>query len=249
MSVYVEMEAAQFENVNAVRKYPFADNASLVDSEGKELPYESIVDVHLVVPGNYGTINTPGQGEAPAPEVRMSSFHISKAMVSACFTSELNGTRSAMSVTVSASGFKPYFPYRLEKLYGSEDIGGIVTFGDVFSRFSFDDGIFVPETYFLDAAYIHPCLVSAIHPAGLRRFIDGRTGESVSGDVEIEFPRYVKASREGGFVTLSLEDGAYEELASECANVSGAEACGTTPIASINGVYPDDNGEIVLWFH
>jgi len=241
MSVHIDVGSAQFENVNSLRSYPFAEGSSLVDRFGKELSRDVVVDAHLVVPFN---LNNPSSGfsEQTLPAVRLSAVHLSASTISACFVAEINGTRNALSVTVLASDFKPYYPYRLEKLAGSEDIGGIVTFGNMtFPGFG--------ETYFLPSAIIHPCCVTVARPVSLRKFIDLRSGESVTGDAEIAFSGYVKTSRNGNSVRVSLEDGADVELASECAKAVQSNACGATPIRSINGISPDEDGNIVLWFH
>lgn len=248
MGVFQDTGSAQFENVNGMRMYPFMDSSSLVDRDGKELQKDVIVDMHLVVPSSFAN---PAEGivETGIPAVMMTSVHLSQSMVSACFVSDAGGERNALSVTVARSRFSPYMPYRLEKLAGSSDIGGIVTFGDMeFPGF--------PETYMFTGRWdgdhgvgIHPCCVAAARPAGLRRIIDPRSGESVSGDVSIRFPEYVVASSDGNSVRLSLEDGAPEALASECSMITGSDACGATSISSINGVRPDEDGNIVLWFH
>lgn len=246
MAVYSEIAAAQFENVNSMRSYPF-DGPELVSRDGKEVPSDVVVDLHMVVPASFGpdssgsSSGSDGASEILLPVVRMTSLHMSPAMVSACFVSSIGNVKSAASVTVSRDKFVPYMPYRLEKLAGSSDIGGIVTFGN----FDFPG---MPETYFLDAR-VHPCCVSVADPPRLRRFVDPRSGESVSGDVSFSFSGYVNATMSGKSFELSLESGAAEELASECAKVTGSEACGATPIASINGVRPDEDGNIVLWFH
>lgn len=233
MSVYVDMESAQFENVNELRLYPFSEGGSLLDRSGKELPLGFISDARFV-------IQSSENGERPT--VRLSSAHVSAAMISACFVVCSDGVKTSMSVTVSYKSFKPYFPYRLEPLAGSSCAGGVVSFGEIEPGNS-------PETYFLDNAVIHPCCVSEIERPGVTRFVDQRSGETVSGDVKISFSGYVGASSDGNKFRLYLEDGAGSELASECAKITGSEACGATPIYSINGVRPDDDGNIVLWFH
>lgn len=244
MGVYVDMAYAQFENVNSLRMYPFADGSSLVDKDGKELTRDAVVDLHMVVPSG---LEVPSDilDQSALPSVSMTSMHISEHMVSVCFRCG----DSALSVTVSRDNFRPYFPYRLDKLVGSDDIGGVVTFGDI-------DFPGSPDTYFFRDRYegdvgiiVHPCCVAVSKPPALRRFIDPRSGESVSGDVEIDFSGYVKSVKSGKSFHLSLEDGADVDLASECAKASGADVCGATPIVSINGVRPDENGNIVLWFH
>lgn len=232
MKVFLDNAVAQFENVNEMRKFPFALDSSLVDRYGKELPQDAVVDVHMVVPAP--------DGQEPA--VRLTSVHLSKAMVSACFKSGSGGNACAMSVMVSGDDFEPYRPYMMRPLIGSEDVGGVVTFGDV-------DLPAFPETYFLDNATVHPCCISQSSPAALRGIVDPRSGEELYGDVRISFSGHVESTFEGGKFHLHLMDGSASELASECAGGSAAGACGATPISSINGVRPDADGNIVLWFH
>ena len=234
MSVYRENAIAQFENVNSLRSYPFEDGSLLVDRTGKALPQDVIVDVHMVV---------PAIGELPsAPSVRLTSVHLSPSMVSACFKSDSGGRTCALSVTVAVDNFRPYMPYALERLYGAEDVGGVVTFGDI-------DFPGYPETYFMDTAKVHPCCVALARPARLRSVIDRRSGDALYGDVRISFSGHVRSEGDGKSFSLSLESGSEIELASECMTRSSAGICGATPVTSINGVEPDEDGNIVLWFH
>lgn len=240
MTTYSDNAIAQFENVNSMRTYPFAADSSLVDRNGRELPNDVIVDLKIAapMPSEHGL----DVGVYKSTSVAMKSVHLSKSMISVCFTASNGATTQALSATVAVSNFAPYRPVRLEKLSGSEDIGGIVTFGDMELPSH-------PETYFFDNAVVFDGCVMAVRPAGLRKFYDPRSGESVSGDAEITFSGYVSASKDGNEFKLTLDDGASEELASECANAGGYEVCGATPITSINGVKPDADGNIVLWFH
>ena len=248
MSIRVEMANAQFENVNSLRSYPFSCEMPIVSRSGDVLPEDIISDVHIVAPlagteesSSYGS---PGEGirHDPLPAVRLSCVHLSSGMISVCFVSECEGMENALSVTVSRGDFRPYFPYRMEKLHGSSDIGGVVAFGDI----DFPD---YPRMFVMDSALVSPECVSAIKPASLKSFFDPRSGGSISGDVEIGFSGHVLSEERHGGFSLRLEDGSAEELASECANISGEDACGATPIRSINGIRPDGDGNIVLWFH
>lgn len=241
MAVYVDMGAAQFENVNELRKYPFAEGSSLMDRRGRILPADVVADVRMAVPADM-SIPQDGFDAIPLPEVRLSSVHISPSMVSACFISRLNGRGGALSVTVARDNFVPYAPCRLEKLAGTLDMGGMVTFGNI-------DFPVLPETYFLDDAVVHQCCIAVARPPGLRSIVDARSGERVSGDVEIEFSDYIDSERRGDSLALSLRKGADRALAPECALITSPDACGATPIRTINGVRPDKDGNIVLWFH
>lgn len=231
MAIRIDTDAglAQFENTNELRMYPFADGASLIDANGKELSRDIIVDLHMFVSADV------------AVEVKLVSVHISQSMISACFKSVSDYGTGAMSVIVSKGSFKPYSPYRLEKLSGSNDIGGIVTFGDI----TFPGN---PCTYFLNTD-IHPCCIISSKPAGLRSIKDPKSGQSLSGDIVIEFSDYIEAIKNGNVFSLSLEDGTEDELTSNSCNAFSGEQCGATPIRTINGVSPDADGNIVLWFH
>jgi len=238
MPVRMEM-AEQFENENAMRRFPFADWASLVSEDGKELPDSLIADARFCVPFRDGT--------DCVTSVRLESAHVSPAMVSVCFRAYagVSPTDDALSVTVSAASFRPYFPYALKPLSGypgMADAGGVIAFG------SFDFPTF-PETYRFSYAEILPCCVAAATPSGLRSITDPRSGESVSGDVGFSFSGHVDASLSGGGFSLSLDPGSAEELMSRCVGLAeGDGVCGATPIRSINGVAPDPDGNIVLLF-
>lgn len=241
MGIYVDNANVQFENANSLRAYPFAEDSSLVDKDGRELPRDVVVDVHMVVPCDLQNVGRKAE-RGRISTVRMTSVHLSPSMVSVCFFSEAEGMNRAMSATVDRSNFVPYSPVRLEKLIGSEDIGGIVTFGDIdFPGF--------PETYFFEQATVHPGCVAASRPVPLRKFVDLRNGDTVLGDARIRFSGYVDTARKGGSLTLSLKSGASTSLASDCEHVTGYSMCGATPIETINGIRPDADGNIVLWFH
>jgi hypothetical protein len=219
----------QFENANEGRSYPFEDNSVLEADSGAVLPDEVVADMHLVIP----------RGSS----ARLSSVYISPYMVSLCVA--VDGQRgAALSCMAKASEFRPYVPYRLEKLTGSEDVGGIVTFGQI-------DFQAAAGSYRFTARQIRvaECAVSRYTPAKLRRIVDPRTGDSVSGDVSIDFPSYVEASRSEEGVSLSLAEGANDILLPRCDRIAADNPCGATPVKSINGVRSDDKRRIVLWFH
>lgn len=221
----------QFENANEGRSYPFADDAVLQASDGTALGEWVVSDMHLVIP--------------KGSEAFVSSVHISTGMVAICVKVTASGRMvSALSCMVEAGKFEPFVPYRLEKLHGSEDVGGIVTFGIIdftadAGTYRFDDG----------KAVLCESAVSKYVPARLRKIIDDRNDESVAGDVRIEFSGYVGASRDGRSVRLDLLPGAATALMSKCDRETPVNPCGATPVASINGVRADDKDRIVIWFH
>lgn len=219
----------QFENANEGRSYPFEDSSVLEADGGLVLPDGVVVDMHLVVPRG--------------ASARLSSVYISPYMVSLCVA--VDGSRqAALSCVVKASEFRPYVPYRLEKLTGCEDVGGVVTFGQI--DFQSSAGSY---RFSSSQVRIAECAVSRYTPAGLRKIVDPRTGESVSGDVQIGFSAYVQAERLQDGVELSLSEGANDMLLPACSRSESGNPCVATPVASINGVRPDDRKRIVIWFH
>lgn len=267
----------QFENANEGRTYPFSDLATLVSDEGLQLPDSLVTDLHIIAPHgctaflssvhlSKGIVSACFRILSVEKELRAfeNKFDFclirrlieadSLKMTKAAFNELLGklkdlqySTRSAdgLSVVVKASDFESYRPYRLEQLSGSEDIGGIVTFGNI----EFPER---PVTYRFLQNFV-PITESAMaryEPARLRKLIDPRTGESVSGDVRLDFSAAVDASVDpDGRIRLSLQDAAREGLLSDCDRNRPKNACGATPISSINGTAPDADKRIVIWFH
>jgi hypothetical protein len=222
----------QFENVNEGRSYPFSDNAILEDDTGRILRDGVISDMHLVIPIGLTAL--------------LSSVYISENMISVCIKIKSGSTVvSAMSCVIETKNFEPYIPYRLEKLTGSEDVGGIVTFGII--DYQSDTGVYKFNT---NDITFSDNVVSKYVPARLRKLIDDRTGESISGDVDIVFPSYVTSSKDAtGGITLDPTNEARKELLSKCDLEVVSNPCGATPVEMINGVESDSKKRIVIWFH
>ena len=227
MTTYDErLGAAKFENVNEGRSYPFADDAILNTEDGIRLPDDVLADMRLVAPA--GSVAS------------LSSVYISPRMISLC----LAVGASALSCTVSRDLFEPYVPYRLGRLAGLEDTGGVVTFGQL--EFPSE-----PRTYRFapGVARLADCVMAEYVPAALRRFVDARSGRMLSGDVKLDFSGYVQAERTADGLQLKLPAEAARALLSDCDKKIQSNPCGATPVTKINGVAPDDKGRIVLWFH
>lgn len=220
----------QFENANEGKSYPFADNANLTADSGVILNDNIVADMHLVIP--------------KSAEAYLSSVYISDNMISVCIKVVTGSSVGALSCTIKSSSFEPYIPYRLEKLTGSEDLGGIITFGAV--NFSSSKGSY---RFSRNTVRISESAISKYTPAGLRRIIDDRTGESVSGDVNLEFTSYVQTVKGDDGIKLDLTKGANDALLTKCDQDVVENPCGATPITSINSVSPDNKNRIVIWFH
>lgn len=221
----------QFENANEGRSYPFADNVRLISTNGDKMPENIISDMRIVAP--VGT------------NASVTSVYISANILSVCVRLTGVGHQdAALSVIVKTSEFVPYIPYRMEKLTGSEDVGGVVTFGNI-------EFPARPKSYRFEGneAMLSECVISNYEPAALRRLIDDRNGEYVVGNVKLNFQSYVTAIKDVNRIKLVLKDGASSELMSDCDKNKPVNSCGATPINSINGIEPDKYKRIVLWFH
>ena len=221
----------QFENSNEGRSYPFADDSVLVSDDGFRLPDSMVADMRLVIPK--GT------------EASLASVHVSGKMLSICVRVTSSGQISAaLSCTVRVDAFEPYIPYRMEKLTGSEDVGGIVTFGQV-------EFPHLPVTYRFSARHvgIAESAVAKYTPARLRKIVDDRTGKSVAGDVTVKFSAHVDVSRDEDGVRLKLKPGSNSVLLPACDRYASSDPCGATPVHSIDGVLPDKKDRIAIWFH
>lgn len=222
----------QFENANEARSYPFESNSILQTLDGKILPDGLIADAHLALPVGVTAF--------------LSKVYISTSLVSICIKvkDELTEELAALVLTLQRSKIKPYTPYRLDKLVGCEDIGGVISLGNVdlidqVGDFRFEDS----QVKFENS------VISNFVPAKVRRIIDPRTGESLSGEVNIKFSNYINVSKKDGGIDLELTPEGNIELLPACDRNKDFNACGATPITNINGVYPDEQGRIVLWFH
>lgn len=231
MSIVSHIESAspatiQFENVNEGRSYPFSDESIIPFDEN------TIVDLSIVAP--------------KGATAWLSSVYLSKNLISLCVRVVVGTSAKALSVIVKADEFEPYIPYRLEKVGSSEDIGGMVTFGNIrLAEF------IEPKTYkFAEGkiTFAPPVLMEYV-PAAVRKFLDPRNGETVNGDVEFSFSAHVVASQGERGVKLSLKEGSNDLLLPKCEREAPVNACGATPVTSINGVKPDAENRIAIWFH
>lgn len=232
MAIVSHIESAnpaviQLENVNEGRSYPFADEAQITFDEN------IITDLSLVVP--------------KGAKAWLSSVYISSKLVSLCISIKVGDECRGLSVIVRADAFESYSPYRLEKVGGSEDVGGMVTFGNI----RFDDYSTGPKSYRFaeEEVTFAPSVVMEYVPAKVRKFYDPRSGRTVSGDTTIEFSEHVVAEQGETGIKLSLKGGSNEALLPECERNAPVNACGATPITSINGVKPDKENRIAIWFH
>lgn len=212
----------QWENSNALRKYPFSEDASLVDDAGAMLPLDIVTDMMLF---------------APDAEAHVTNVRISPTMVSLAV---LSGSQCA-GVFVPRSSFEPYVPFQLS---GSPGFGGYVTFGDFewpsagrFHRFSTSA-----------QSKLDPHAVVKFPAPGVLKFVDDVSGEELSGDVVVSLPDILEISEVDGEIQLSMTENGARQLTTPCNVGTDSTICGTPVIRTINGIAPDEDGAILLRF-
>lgn len=223
---------SQWENSNASRRYPLADDADLSCPFGEPMPASFLSDACIMVPS---WMDSSGG-------VFVSCAHSGPGLVSVSLSV---GGEGVCTCTVPAASFEPYRPYQVVPV-GDSPVRGCVSFGDVVQ-----DGA---RTWRPAACRLSGFAVHSIPVGRLVRFLDDRNGESVSGDVRFVVQTDVGLEHSGDWeqtgeetTYFSLTGGLDDATKSLCDR--GGETPGTIPyITSINGVRPDEFGQIAIVF-
>ena len=236
----------QWENGNEFRRYPLADDADMSCHDGSQLPNRFLTDAMVVVGKPADSIKPASSDEygRQEPPVVVSCAHVGPGMVSVGLSC---GDGSAVC-TVPMGKFEPYTPYQLvDTSRGSSTVSGFVSFGDV-SRL---DG---PFTWRPVDCRLNDSAVVRVPVSRFEGFLDPKTGNVASGNIEIDVPSSMGASvsdTKNGSQILSLDLGVDldEAVKSPCESSEGdARAGDTGHLRSINGILPDENGVIAVVF-
>ena len=220
------VETVQWESGNRYSRFPFSD-----DSGPDGYPFDVVCDACVIVPSEMYPSTEP---------VYVGCLHISSSMVSAMLYC---GGRPILQCMVTSSSFEPFSPIKLEPVDSS--CSGFIAFGDIqFSSFRTPVTIrdMVPLS---ESAIVRPVV------GRLRKFIQPSRVEEASGIVGIVVPDGVgmEKSEDGHVSTISfsLSDPAMDDVLVSC-DVSKPEEGKPSPVYTINGVSPDENGRIAIVF-
>ena len=221
------VETAQWENETELRAYPFSPECSV------EYPVGVVSDLSIMVDSRVGR----------DVYMRLCSMHVGSGMVSVSFSDG----RSFLVCTVPRGEFVPYMPYRMSAVSGV--CGGMCSFGDIDFSHGFTMKFGGSGPHVLDT------LVSRVPIGRLKRFVDDVSGNSVSGDVVLDVPVDVLASKKddgsshSSGIVLSMSDDLDSRITSPCeSSDTGLKVGETSPILSVNGLTPDKDGRIALVF-
>lgn len=230
------IDFVQWENSHVSLRFPLEDDAILSAVDGRDLPACFVVDMSVFTDGD------------PA-SVRLVSAYVGPGLVSMSLADNL-GALGMCSVPVSE--YEKYAPYRIEGFPG-RDAAGICSFGASPSELSepvllrFDPGIPVSAT-----ACHH------VDTGRVRKFVDERSGKSVSGDVRLELGTGLTAflcslDDDGGCgkwpcARIFMDRDLGLSVVSPCVGKNDDSRIAQKPVSAINGVSPDCEGRLAIVF-
>ena len=216
----------QLENENALRNYPLAENVTTVSDDGSSFPYSLITGLNI---SSYVELE----------DTRISSIYEGPGLVSVVISDSAGVVATATSTesgTVRLSSMR-------------DGVFGSVTF-------YMSDAVTQPRRYRFstpEQSAISSFCILVFPFGGVKKFEDQSSGEEATGDVKFDFAGKVKSTcselDNGGMnVDLSLLPAAVKAVDGNCIPMSLSEACISPVIRSINGLEPNENGEIAIIF-
>lgn len=222
----------EWHNENELRAYPLADDAPAAEL----IPTWLLADMRVTCSSADGV-------------VFVSSVYVSDALVSVgvSLAETANGATTVvglLSRTVTRDELEPRRAYSMDRL--SAEASGAVAFGEppqgaVPFRMSFRPG----EAPLTEAAVVR------VARERVTKIVDPLHGTEASGIIDLsgnsEFRTY-RDPADPQTVVVALND-VYRDIAtSVCSATPSFDACGETPVRTINGVAPDASGRIYLRF-
>lgn len=209
----------EWQNENALRAYPMEDDAPAASV----LPTWLISDLRISCHPTY-------------VKVYVSSAYVSDTLVSVAISGiTASGTTvGLLARTVTRDELEPHRAYSMDRL--SNDASGTIAFGEVPAgaqpfRLTFG----AAESSIVEAA------ITRVRAPGVTRIVDRAHGTSATGIIDLsgnsEFRTAVDPS-DPHTIVFTLTD-TYREIAtSVCDATPSKDACGDTPVRTINGVAP-----------
>jgi len=232
---HTQTPSPEWQNENALRAYPLLDDAPAA----AVLPAWLLADLRITVSDAYGT-------------VFLSSAYLSDTLVSfgISATKVENGTPKTIGLlvkTVVRDTLQPFRTYGLDRLTDGSAAGS-VTFGEIPADATGFKYAFGP-----DEAPLSPSAVVRVTAPGVTSLVDPVYGSEIDGLVDLsgnsEFRTSVDPTDPTGQTILVTLADLYRDLTTSVCNLTPSfDACGRTPITSVNGVTPDANGVLTLKF-
>lgn len=223
-------------NKNSLRSYPIREDQSLYALDGFEVPNDLLVDIKVSTP-----YETDSMG--------ILSVFVTPSIISINFCN--NDSIPVATVVFPIGNDNIYDTVPLHPLV--DGFTGNATCGPAVSSDSARS--LMPGHHIFSS----PCWLEKSTCIGLWEFpvrsIRAGGFEALNGNVELVFSGDIRSTVSSGvdgsnkpstFVLLELEN--QEDYLSKCQKVQNPFECGKTPVMSINGVSPDEDGNINLNF-
>jgi hypothetical protein len=232
----------EWQNENALRAYPIEDDAPAA----AVLPAWFLSDMKVTCPSRY-------------LKVFVSSAYLSDTLVSVGISGMTSGgiVVGLLARTVTRDELEPYRTYSMDRL--SSDASGAIAFGEVpagatpfrltFSAKEVEVEPGVTE-YEVDSPLVESAIVRVDVP-GVSRIVDPYHGTEATGIIDLSGNSEFRTSVDPDApqtIVFTLADTYRDITTSVCDATPSRDACGDTPVKSINGVTPDENGTITLRF-
>ena len=230
-------------NLNDTRKYPLDDQATLATDAGDILPDNLLADLQLWFPSTLGSY------------ARLSSIIITDAIVTGTIVTvdtQPNETATATNGTPLATftvtgDIEPYTSYQLLPM--QDGVAGWVVFGTGITEqadYRLSDhaaGFISPKAQY---AYNYPDK-SGIRKTNDLELMDGYiqlTGNN-RGVVTAKEYRTIDGEQKACAV-IKLDDEVLDRFLSDCFKLAGQDTCDPPALLTINGISPDENGDITI---
>lgn len=212
----------QYEDANALRKYPISEDATCLDDSGLVFPPDIVVDMCAVafssVVGMY-----------------LSYIHVGDRLLSAAVSDG-----AGVVATLTVVDYKDNSEYVMDSnrsgVYVSMSFGKLREHSHSTYRFSS-----------AMQAGIHKFCVVEIQGGLVESIVDDSSGETFSGPVSFVFSGGISAKvDESGVVKLLASDSIEKTLSGGCTPTDLNKSCVVPVIQSINGIKPNEFGEIAI---
>lgn len=219
----------EWQNENALRGYPLADDAPAASL----IPPWLISDMRVTCPPGY----TP----------YISGVYVSPTLVSVSVSGDSGNGGPPVGLLVKAvtrDELEPFRTYSMDRM--SDAASGTVAFGEAPS-----DAAPLKLSLSPAEAPLAQAAVTRADPPGVTRLFDPYHGVYASGIIDLsgnsEFTTSVDP-RDPGTIVIALTDMYRDLTTSVCDAVPSFSTCGETPVKTVNGVAPDPGGVIFLKF-
>lgn len=220
-------QSPEWHNENALRAYPLEDDCRAASV----LPTWLLTDVRVSVGAEYDT-------------VFLSSAYLSDTLVSVAVSGVAGGGRPVglLARTVTRDELAPGRSYAFDSLDGHAS--GTVAFGTIP-----DGSVPFKLSFSGEESALAANAVAHVRRPGVLRLVDRAHGTSATGIIDLSGNSEFRTYRgPAGEIVIELTDLYRDATTSVCSASPSFDNCGETPVSSVNGVTPDEEGVLRLKF-